>query len=380
MSTTETLMSTSGGVKLSHIYPNQIMKNDPELTLRDVDETSEYFKRMVESIREPRTDAAGNVLTDHGLLNPIVVRPVAGVPGKYAIVEGLHRLTAWVEAFGTSKPIPASIQDLSDEQTVIAQIQGNTLKKDTDKMEYAKQAGKLLTWHPEWRMEDLAGVLNVDPAWIRTQLSLVKLPDYIQKQVSDGEIPLNVGYGLARFTGGKKGSDEAKTWEEKQKQWLDRYHAIKNQPQSLTQWIAEAGAALKQIKADLKAGKQGADVGANVEVTFTLRKKPEVEVELKRVSEQHDNASADESVTKAVKDVQEAFPSAAEALFQAGYMRALEWVGKVDPETKAARKQELEAKVAEKQAAQDEKKAGKKADTISRSTGKGNLFNMFGKK
>lgn len=377
MTATENVGTSSGGVSLIHVYPDQITKNTEELTLRDVDTTTNYFKNLVDSIRTPRTDATGAVVVDHGLLNPIVVRPVAGRPGSYAIVEGLHRLTAWVEAFGKSKPIPAAIQNLSDEQTVIAQLQGNFFKKDTDRVQYAKQACQLLSWHPEWTMADLANSLNADEPWVRTQLSLTKLPDNIQKKVSDGEIPLNVAYGLARFAGGKKGSEEEKTWAEKQGEWLNRYLQIKDQAGSLQQWIGEAATAVKQISKDLKQGKKGADVGANMEVTFTLRKKTEFEVELKRVVQQHDSVT--DQVKADVAEIEKNFSDAASAIFQAGYMRALEWAGKVDPDTKAERKAELESRQAEKQQAADEKKAGKAAHTIARSTGKGNLFSMFKK-
>ena len=373
----ETGVETGAGVvniapdsmTLRRLYPQQIFRNDESLTLREVNQDLVAFKNLVESIQTPRTDEEGRVVSDHGLLNPIVVRPLPGQEGKYALIDGLHRFTAWKIAFGDSKPIPSHIVNLSEIQVVKAQIQGNALKVETKRAQFAEAIVRYLDAFPDMSLEDVAKDLNIEAGTLRTWLTLTKLPAHIKEMVdSDPTFPVSVAYVLAKFTDPKVNKDpEAKAfWEKAQKEWIDHYFKIKGEHGGLNRWMGEAAAAVKRLKKERKEGKTTSEVVPGEMVAPVIRPKKELEIEFKRVQEEVETNPTEVPDTKEVR-----------AAFQRGYAAALEWVLSMDDETYNKRKDEKEQQAEQRKAASEEKKAGKKAETVARSTG---LFGLFGKK
>ena len=358
-------------------WVEQIVRNDTSITLRGVDKDSVAFQHLVQSIKAPRVDETGRTTCDHGLILPIAVRPIEGRPGKYALIDGLQRFTAWQEAFGTSKPIPVVIQEATDDQVLEMQVEANALKTDTKIADYANQILRILDHHPERSLAEQAERLHVEEAWLKSVLSLTKLPVAIKEAVNEKKIPVSVGYVLARFTEGgvNKNPERKDFWEEKQSEWLDHYYKVKDEAQGLQRWMGDCATALKQIKKDLKDNKDPSQAGQDVAPSFTMRKKTELEIELTRVSDDLDSnpfnfdafsSSANDPTKKALNFA-----------FQKGYLACLQYVGQVDPDTLSARKAAMDAKQAERKEVQEQKKAGKKSETLARSKG---LFDLFGKK
>ena len=91
------------------VHPNQIVKNMEAPPLRNVDRRFTHFKNLVKSIRNPLIDEFGQQIADHGLINPIDICPHPKYPGKYCIIDGFHRFSAWRKVFGDFKPIPACL-------------------------------------------------------------------------------------------------------------------------------------------------------------------------------------------------------------------------------------------------------------------------------
>ena len=361
---------------LVKLYPHQIEKNDTGLTLREVDQDSQHFNNLVASILEPRRDDSGNIVSDHGLLNPIVVRPLPGQPGKYAIVDGLHRITAWKKAFGDSKPIPANIIRLSEIGVVRAQIQANALSKKTKHAEFANAVGRMLDAFPEMTVEDVARDLSLEANTIKTWLSLTKLPTAVQEMVDSGVIPATVGFGLARFTDNtvNKDPDAKAFWDAARQSWLDRYLVLKDEPQGLQRWMGEAARALKQAKADRKAGKKAPS--DEIIVAPVFRKKDEINIELKRTREDVETSPVTNDKVKAYATDHPDAEEILKAVFQRGYRAGLEYTLQLDEQTYKQRFEEAQKAKEQKQSAQEDKKAGKKAETIARATG-GSLFGAF---
>ena len=359
-------------------WVEQIVRNDTSITLRGVDKDSVAFQHLVQSIKAPRVDETGRTTCDHGLILPIAVRPIEGRPGKYALIDGLQRFTAWQEAFGTSKPIPVIIQEATDDQVLEMQIEANALKTDTKIADYANQILRILDHHPERSLAEQAERLHVEEAWLKQVLSLTKLPVAIQEAVNEKKIPASVGYVLARFTeGGVNKNPERKAfWEGKQSEWLDHYYKVKDEAQGLQRWMGDCATALKQIKKDLKANPNDpSQAGANATPSFTVRKKTELEIELTRVNDDLESNPFDFATFS--NTANDATKKALNIAFQKGYLACLQYVGQVDPDTLAARKAAMDAKQAERKETQEQKKAGKKSETLARSKG---LFDLFGKK
>src|SRR3990167_8277732 len=156
---------------LVYIYPRQVEFNADTINLRMPDEESAKFKQILDSIKQPRRDANGNVVVDHGLILPISVRPIVGRPGMYALNDGGHRLRAWTIAFGDSKPIPAMVLNVDDEGVMLTQLQANVLSVKTDKRQLGGHCRRYLDNHPEMSVGGLADLLNVTSKVINDWMS-----------------------------------------------------------------------------------------------------------------------------------------------------------------------------------------------------------------
>ena len=349
---------------LIEIYPDMIDRNADELTLREVEKESKRFLNLVNSIRAPQGD------NDHGLINPIAVRPVVGMAGRYALVDGFHRWTAWKEAFGNSKPIPAHVLNLTDAQVLMTQIIGNVHTKPTAPAENARQVRKILEYNPIMTVEDLANQLNVEPSTITSWMKLTNLPQDFQDEIDGGDMPISVGYVLAKFNPPQKGSEQVKSdYRSKQKEWYDRFKSITAASswgdQAAQQFCTDCSAAAKRFKTDLKTGTRGT---GEVVVDPVLRKAGEIKIEYNRVLTSFSSISE----PPAVSDVDEV---AGEYIHTAGYLEGLKWCLKVDDTTLNNRKTELETAANARQEKAEARKAGQKSESIARAAG-----NMFGEK
>lgn len=362
-------MSETASTELVHIFPNLIHRNTDELTLRDVDTKSRKFELLVESIKTPRTDEMGTTIRDNGLINPIAVRVWPGEPGKYVIVDGLHRLTAWQQAFGNSKPIPCHVFRSSDYQTLLMQLEANVHTKPTRPAENARQIEKLMEFQPGISEDDIADKFHVDPQTVKSWLKLTKLPLDMQELIDNGEIPVSVGYTLSRFNPPTRATpDQRDECRAKQKEWLDKYQAMKGSEQALVDFNAQAWAAANALKKSFKGiATEGSD-----DIQPVARKATELKIELKRTNESL--AEVDDAVVKETKDLQSSYPKVFEYVHSVGYNAALQWVLKVDEETVKERQERMSMVKEARERAQEERKAGKTSSTIARATG------MFGKR
>ena len=359
------------------IFPNQIVRNTETITLRDVEEESVDFKNLVESIKAPLIDELGRQTAEHGLLNPISVRPYPGHPGEYCIVDGLHRWFAWRSAFGDSKPIPAYVKNLTDDQVIIAQMEANIHRKETTPIELSNQLLRYLDHHGRMPLSEIAGKLHMEVGWLTQILTLVKLPKLIQEKLNSGEIPTTVGIYLARFSKSTpKEPEKRQILETAQNQWMERYLQLQNTPQGFQQWTGEVVQALKSVRASLKTGsKMSASPGEAIAPVFTFRKKSDVEVELKRQDTDVLSSFSEEDRTTAEEFAKE-YSGAAEFISALGYKKALQWVGQVDPVTIEERQKAIAQKEAEKASKKEAGKVEEKRETVARSR---SLYEMFKK-
>lgn len=331
---------------LRMILPQFVEKNAGDMTLRDVDTDSDHFKYLVESIGTP----VGNA--DHGLINPISVRPIAGRAGYYALVDGLHRFTAWVEAFGKSKPIPAFVRDLSETEMLRQQIIANASQKPTGTAEYAKQLTRLFDVDPMMTLEEVARSVHKDVQTVKKWLGLARLTPDIQQRVDSGEIPQTVAYALSNLSGKVGEGVDPNFWFEQQREWLSRWEEMKTESQAALRFFGEVSNSIKELRKEAKGETERGD--AAFKPHAVVRKKSEIEIELKRNQEYLDSGKISDEGQKARIS---------------GYGDALKFVLKLDPQTLEQEKKAWDERQAKKQAAAEEKKAGKKSDSIARQTG-----------
>ncbi len=157
-------------LKISEIEPNH---NQPR---RDFDEES--LSKLAESIKA------------HGLIQPIVVRPLLG--GGYQIVAGERRYRACRIAELTE--VPVIIRELTEKETMEIALIENLQREDLNPIEEALGYKSLMDEHGLSQEEVSSAVGKSRPAVANT-LRLLKLPEKLSALVREGK--LSAGHARA---------------------------------------------------------------------------------------------------------------------------------------------------------------------------------------
>jgi ParB family chromosome partitioning protein len=165
------------GARLAHLDPADIIPNAHQpRTVFDESDLAE----LVHSIREI------------GVLQPIVVRPLADQPGKYELVMGERRLRATKEA-GLST-IPAVVRDTADADMLRDALLENLHRAQLNPLEEASAYQQLLADFGITQ-DELASRIGRSRPQITNTLRLLKLPEPVQIRVAAGV--LSAGHARA---------------------------------------------------------------------------------------------------------------------------------------------------------------------------------------
>lgn len=156
----------------------------------------------------PRTSMPDSEIDDlaenikrNGLLQPIVVRPLPGEPGKYALVCGERRLTA-VKRIGWDA-IPSTIRlDLEADDAKAKAVAVAENSDDLDKPLNYIEIGRVCQWFQgeyKWEPTKIAAETGLNIAKVRRALALMDAPADIQQAVADGQMSMLSGVELAKM-------------------------------------------------------------------------------------------------------------------------------------------------------------------------------------
>lgn len=157
-------------IKISQIEPN---RNQPR---RSFDENA--LEELSQSIKE------------HGVLQPILVRPQ--IYGGYQIVAGERRYRASRMAGLTE--IPAIIKELSDSETMQIALIENLQRSDLSDLEEAKGYQTLMDEYG-FSQEDVARTVGKSRSAVANTLRLLGLPDDVKELLDQGK--LSAGHARA---------------------------------------------------------------------------------------------------------------------------------------------------------------------------------------
>ncbi|MGE0530910.1 MAG: ParB/RepB/Spo0J family partition protein [Hyphomonadaceae bacterium] len=137
-------------------------------------------------------DLASSIKT-HGILQPILVRPIAD--GKYEIVAGERRWRAAQRA--GLHTIPAVIRELNEVEVLEIAIVENVQRMDLNPIEEAQGFQALIDRFGRTQQE-IADAVGKSRPHIANMLRLLQLPDDLQEMVRDGR--LSSGHARAILT------------------------------------------------------------------------------------------------------------------------------------------------------------------------------------
>ncbi len=128
-------------------------------------------------------------LKDHDILQPILVRQVAG---RYQLISGERRLRAAIKAGWST--IPATVREADDRMVAELAIVENLQRKDLNPIEKGLSFRRYLDEH-QCTQDDLAKRLKIDRSTIANLMRLLELPGPVQEWLQKGD--LSAGHARA---------------------------------------------------------------------------------------------------------------------------------------------------------------------------------------
>ena len=149
-------------IKLDKIIPN---KNQPRLDFYD-----DSIKGLAESIKQ------------NGLLQPVTVRKNGD---KFELIAGERRYRACL--LNGDKDIEAIIMESSDDESANLALIENLQREDLNAIEQALAMRRIMNVE-DITQNELADRLGYKQSTVANKLRLLKLPEYVKKALSRGEI------------------------------------------------------------------------------------------------------------------------------------------------------------------------------------------------
>lgn len=160
-----------------------------QLSLDSVAPNAEQPRRVFD---EGKLRELAASVKEQGVLQPILVRPVAGSHNKYEIVAGERRWRA--AKMAGLKDIPAIVKSLNDDVTLEVALIENIQRQDLNSLEEAATYRRLLDEHG-YTQASLATRLGKSRVYVANTLRLLALPESIRSMITVGR--LSAGHGKA---------------------------------------------------------------------------------------------------------------------------------------------------------------------------------------
>ncbi|MCR4862937.1 MAG: ParB/RepB/Spo0J family partition protein [Ruminococcus sp.] len=161
-------------LRIAEIEPN---RDQPRKNFSD-----EAISALADSIRE------------HGMLQPILVRPIS--TGGYQIVAGERRWRA-ARMLGLDE-VPVTIRELSDAETMQIAIIENLQRENLNPIEEANGYNELIEKFG-MTQEKVAKMVGRSRSAVANAVRLLTLPDRVVKMLENGEISAGHGRALLGF-------------------------------------------------------------------------------------------------------------------------------------------------------------------------------------
>ncbi len=166
-------------VPIDHIEPNP---QQPRLAFNQV-----TLDELTASIRE------------HGVLQPILVRPVG--PNRYQLIAGERRWRASAQA-GLAT-IPALIEEIDDDTALEISIIENLQREDISPLDEAAMYDRMVREHG-YSIRKLADKIGKDKGYLENRLRLADAPEEVRALVSLRKDTLSHAYELMKVDDPKK--------------------------------------------------------------------------------------------------------------------------------------------------------------------------------
>ncbi|PIT71108.1 ParB/RepB/Spo0J family partition protein [Bartonella tribocorum] len=144
---------------------------------------------------ETELDNLAQSIRQHGVVQPVIVRPLRDHPHRFELIAGERRWRAAQRA--NLNQLPVIIRDVDDKTALELAIIENIQRADLNPIEEAKGYEMLLNEH-DYTQVDLAQVIGKSRSHVANTLRLLKLPEKVQQFLTDGQ--LSAGHARCLIT------------------------------------------------------------------------------------------------------------------------------------------------------------------------------------
>lgn len=148
--------------------------------------------KIIPNRYQPRTvfddekiEELARTIHTHGVIQPIVIRPMTDDAGNYEIIAGERRYRAMKSLQWTE--VPAIVRNLNDRETASIALIENLQREELTAIEEALAYQQLLELH-SLTQEALAQRLGKGQSTVANKLRLLKLPQFVQDAILNREI------------------------------------------------------------------------------------------------------------------------------------------------------------------------------------------------
>jgi ParB/RepB/Spo0J family partition protein len=138
-------------------------------------------------------------IAEHGLAQPITVRPVAG---NYRIAAGERRFRAF-QLLGRES-IPAIVREMTDEEEAALMLLENLQRSDLSPIDEAR-AYRSRMQRFGYTVSQVAAQAQVSPGRVNGRLGLLELREDVQHLIVSGQLPLGHAQAMAGLDGNRQG-------------------------------------------------------------------------------------------------------------------------------------------------------------------------------
>ena len=151
------------------------------------------------AFNEESLQELANSVTEHGVLQPILVRPLEG--GRYQLIAGERRWRA--SRIAGLETIPALIENIDDDTALEIAIIENLQREDISPLDEAAMFDRMVHEHG-YSIRKLADKLGKDKGYLENRLRLADAPPEIRELVSLRKDTLSHAYELMKVDDPKK--------------------------------------------------------------------------------------------------------------------------------------------------------------------------------
>lgn len=150
----------------------------------DINEIKPNLTQPRKQFDEGKISDLAESIKSHGMIQPIIVRPLAS-GGGYEIVAGERRWRA--ARIAELREIPCLVRELTDRENMLIAIIENTQREDLNPIEEAMAFQEMMGRY-ELTQAEVSESVGKSRPYITNALRLLKLPDAVQNLVVEGRL------------------------------------------------------------------------------------------------------------------------------------------------------------------------------------------------